>query len=196
MAAQREYEIARRSLIRDRDFPRVGALQGDGDPAVVAVTSMDYQAFFTVGARSPQVRAALSCLRRYRARRRPLSRPRSGTLRTARGTSSSGAPTTISAWASIRRSSARWWRLPSASASGAGGHAQYLRHEPRCRRTRSGTRRPPRQGSGARLHVGLCLEPDRHRHHRGLIPNCLIFSDARQSQLDDRGREPVRLARR
>ena len=57
-------------------------------------------------------------------------------------------------------------------------HPQYRRNPSSAGTARAGTRQSPWQGSLAAVHVGLCLEPDRHLVFAKLIPNCLILSDA------------------
>jgi hypothetical protein len=57
-------------------------------------------------------------------------------------------------------------------------HPQHLRHQPLPRAARARARRPPRQGGGAALHLGLHLELGRARHARRAIPGCVILSDA------------------
>ena len=190
MTAQRAYEIAG---IPDRDRTFRGRRSpGRGDPAVVAVTSMDYQAFFT------SALDRLKSERRYRVFadiERVIGRFPRAVWHSPDG------PRDIIVWCSNdylgmgQHSQIVGAMVETAQRTGVGRRrdAQYLRHEPRCRRTRSGTRRPPWQGSGARLHVGLCLEPGRHRHHRQSHPELPDLLGCRQSQFDDRGREAVRL---
>ena len=72
-------------------------------------------------------------------------------------------------------------------------HAQHLGQQPPGGRARGRARRPPRQGGGARLHLGLHLERGRHRDDRPAHPGLPDPVGRPQPRLDDRGRAPVRL---
>ncbi len=138
-------------------------------------------------------RAALPCLRRYRAHLRPLSH---GEM------------------ASARRQDHRdhglvLQRLPRhGPAQGGGGrhdrdrrplrrrcrrHPQHRGQQLAAGRSRAGTRRPARQGGRPRLHLGLRLEPGGHLDHRQADPGLPDPVRRLQPQLDDRGRAPFRL---
>ena len=109
--------------------------------------------------------------------------------------SRSGAPTTISAWASTRRWSPRWTRRPTAAASARAARATSPAPTTPRAGPRARARRPPRQGGGARLHLGLRLEPGRHLDARQADPGLPDPVRRPQPQLDDRGHPPARAAR-
>ena len=70
-------------------------------------------------------------------------------------------------------------------------HAQHFRHQPSAGRAGTGTRRPARQGSSARLHLGLRLQRGVDLDHRPAAAQ--LPDDFRRTQpcLDDRGRAPL-----
>ena len=72
-------------------------------------------------------------------------------------------------------------------------HPQHRRHQSSAGRARARARRPARQGSGAGVHLGLCLEPDRHLDHRQAHSELPDPVGRLQPQFDDRGHPPGRL---
>ena len=72
-------------------------------------------------------------------------------------------------------------------------HPQHRRHPSSAGAARAGTRRPARQGSRAAVHLGLCLEPDRHLDHREADSELPDPVGRAQPQFDDRRRAPGRL---
>ena len=71
-------------------------------------------------------------------------------------------------------------------------HAQHFRHQPPVGPTRGRTRRSPRQGGGAGLHVRLRIEPDRHLDHCQAHSRLSDPVRCAQPQFDDRGNPSVR----
>ena len=74
-----------------------------------------------------------------------------------------------------------------------GRHPQHRRHQSSAGRARARARRPARQAGGAGLHLRLCVERDRHRHHRAAPAELPDPVRRAQPQFDDRGRQARRL---
>ena len=119
----------------------------------------------------------------------------SGATAVRRARSPSGAPTTISAWASTdsvvaahARGGRRGWApAPAAPATSPAPTTSG--------RARGRARRPARQGGGAGLHLRLRLERGGYLDHRPAAPGLPDPLRRRQPRFDDRGRAPIRRAR-
>ena len=70
-------------------------------------------------------------------------------------------------------------------------HAQYLGHQPAAGRARALARRPPPQGSGAGLHLGLRLQRSGDLDHRAADAGLRDLLRPAQPRLDDPGRAAV-----